>query len=174
MQELEQALEETRALHQKVLGQPAPDLAPQAYLPFPPGVDPIRTALAEVAQLKELWERARLMPRPASWIPPADVLTTGGELVVRLEIPGISREDVKVLFVGNECIVRGERKAPAYSGDPRPLAIERPWGPFERRFPLPAGARAAGTKARMASGLLELRIPLEQLEPEREQKIDVE
>ena len=56
----------------------------------------------------------------------------------------------------------------------RPVAIERPWGAFERRFLLPAGGRASEMKARISGGVLELRIPLERSGIEREQKIDVE
>lgn len=173
MQALDQALEEVKSLHLKVVGQPAPDLEPRSYAPFPPNVDPIQCALSDVRALKELWERSNVAPRTA-WMPPADVHATDAELVVHVEIPGISREDVKVLLVGGECVVRGERKPPAHAGKMRPLALERPWGAFERRFLLPAGSRADEMRARISLGLLELRIPLERLDDEREQKIEVD
>ena len=173
MQTLEQALGDVKALHEKVFGAPAPNLTNLPDLAFPPGVDPIRLALDEVRALKEMWQRASQMPRVPSWTPPADCYATDGEFLVHLEIPGVSREDVKVLLMGAECVVRGERKPP-HAGELRALSIERPWGTFERRFLLPAGSRASEMKARMTSGLLELRIPLERADVEREQKIEVD
>lgn len=174
MQALEQALEDVKALHAEVVGKPAPDLAPDAFIPFPPGVDPVRGALAGVTALRELWERLKLAPRTAAWMPLADVHATDAELVLRLEIPGVSREDVKVLTTRGECIVRGERKPPSLSPSARPVALERAWGPFERRFLLPVGARTDEMKARIGSGLLELRIPLERGAHEREQEIETD
>jgi len=173
MQALEQALDEVKALHERILGRPAPDPATLPAVPFPPGVDPIRFALAEVRHLSELWKHVERMPQPAAWIPPADCFATDQDWVVRIELPGVSREDVKVLLVGGEIVVRGERKPP-HLGSQRPIAIERPWGPFERRFPLPIGSRANELVAKLAAGLLELRIPLERLDEEREQKIEVD
>jgi HSP20 family protein len=98
---------------------------------------------------------------------------TENEFVVRLEIPGVSREDLKVFVVGGECVVRGERKPPQCAGTMRPVSLERPWGPFERRFVLPVGSRIDEMKARALEGVLEIRIPVEGIDVPKEQKIDV-
>ncbi len=172
MHELEQALEDVKTLHEKVFGYPASPRSYQSRVPFPPGADPIRDALEGVRSLKEAWQHASQMPRPTSWTPPADCHAADAEFLVCMELPGVSREDVKVFLIGAECVVRGERKPP-HAGDLRPVSLERPWGPFERRFLLPAGSRATEMKARLSSGLLELRIPLERGRAEREQKIEV-
>ncbi len=173
MKELEQALEDVKVLHKKVLGRSAPDLAQQSFFPFPFGVDPLQHALFEAQQLQQTFEHMTLAPPVSAWTPAADVLVTKDEFIVQLEVPGISREDLKVFVIGGECIVRGERKQPQPIGEIRPLAIERPWGKFERRFVVPAGARAAEMKARVAEGMLELRIPIEGVDVPKEQEIVV-
>lgn len=173
MQELKQAFEEVKGLHQKVLDRPAPDLGPQSFIPFPPGVDPLDHALLEVQQLKEMAEKVAFAPRPGAWVPMTDSFVTKDEFIVRLEAPGVSREDLKVFVVGGECVVRGERKPPHCVGATRPMALERPWGPFERRFVVPVGSRIKEMKARLVEGLLEIRIPTEVLEAPKEQKVEV-
>jgi len=173
MQELKQALETVKGRHQQMLGQPAPDLGPQSFIPFPPGVDPLGHALLEVRQLEEMAEKVAFAPRLGAWMPPTDSFVTEDEFIVRLEMPGVSREDVKVFVVGGECVVRGERKPPHCAGTMRPMVLERPWGPFERRFVVPVGSRINEMKARLAEGLLEIRIPMEAIEVPKEQKVEV-
>ncbi len=173
MQELKQTLDEVKGLHERVLGCPAPELGPHSFIPFPPGVDPVEHARAEALHVKELGERVKFAPKPDAWSPLADSFVTEKAFVVRLEIAGVSREDVKVHIVGSECVVRGERKAPQCIGEMRPMALERPWGSFERRFILPAGSRVDEMSARCVDGLLELEIPKNPVELPKEQKIEV-
>jgi HSP20 family protein len=173
MQELKQALEEMKGLYQTVLGRPAPELGQPSFLPFPAGVDPVQLALLEVQRLKQVAKQVAFAPRPGAWVPLADSFVTDKEFVVRLEIPGVSREDLKIFVVGGECVIRGERKPPQCAGAMRPIALERPWGPFERRFVLPVGSRIDEVKARALEGVLEVRIPVEGIDVPKEQKIDV-
>ena len=85
----------------------------------------------------------------------------------------MSREDLKVLVASGECIVRGERKLPANTAGVRPLSIERPWGPFERRFVLPVGSKPESVIARYLEGVLELRVPTNRGGILQETKVDV-
>jgi HSP20 family molecular chaperone IbpA len=55
-------------------------------------------------------------------------------------------------------VVKGKRRLPDKESEWRPLTIERLWGSFERRFMLPAGARADKITARYAEGVLELKL----------------
>jgi len=106
-------------------------------------------------------------------MPPADSFVTEDEFVVQLELPGVSREDLKVFVVAGECIVRGERKPPRCVGAMRPMTLERPFGNFERRFVLPVGSRVDDMKARVSEGLLELRIPVEGMDSPKEQTVEI-
>ena len=173
MQELEKALEDMRALHQKVLGRPVPDLGPSSLIPFPPGVDPIRHVLSEVEYLKKIVEQVSAMPTAVAWVPPADSFVMKDEFLVRLEVPGVPKEKIKVFVVDGECVVRGERKPLESKDDLRPLMLERPWGPFERRFALPQGSQIDALEARALDGVLELRIPLKEQHVPKKQKVEV-
>jgi HSP20 family molecular chaperone IbpA len=55
----------------------------------------------------------------------------------------------------------------------RPMLVERPWGPFERRFVLPTGSRVGEMKARYVNGVLEIAIPVDPVELPKEQKIEI-
>ena len=89
-------------------------------------------------------------------------------------LASVSREDLKVFVLGGECIVRGERKPPHQVGAARPIALERPFGPFERRFVIPVGSRVDELKARVTGGLLEIRIPMEGVDVPKEQKVELD
>lgn len=173
MQELNQALNEVKELYQRFLGRPAPDLEPGSFAAFAPGAEPIAHAVHEVQCLKRLSEQVALAPRPVSWIPLADCFAAKDEIVIRLEVPGVDRKDLKVYVAGGECLVRGERKPPAWVREMRPLAVEHSWGPFERRFPLPEGASAEKTVARCEDGVLELRVPVDAREGNKEKRVEV-
>lgn len=174
MQELKHAMEEVKRLHHQILGHPAPEFGPHDQVPLPAGVDPLDHALREVQHLKEFAAHAAFAPLASAWIPPADCFATEDEFIVHVELPGVSREDLKVFVLGGECVVRGDRKPPQHLNKARPLSLERPWGPFERRFVIPAGSLTNEMKARITGGLLELRIPLETIDRPKEQKIEVE
>lgn len=169
MQALAQTLEELKDLHQKVFGRAAPEMGPHSLLPFPPGVDPIEHARTEAQHVARLFEQLAFVPKPDAWSPPADSFVSENAVVVHIEIPGISREDVKVHVVGHECIVRGSRKPPQCAEGMRPMALERPWGSFERRFMLPTGSRSGEISARCIDGVLELNIPVDSVSLPEEQ-----
>ena len=171
--QVSQTLSEVKDLYRKVTGKPAPEIAPSSYVPFPPGVDPRKHAVAEVQQIKELAEWMALAPEPAAWAPRADSFLMQDAYVVQVEIPGVSREDLKVFVAGGECVVRGERKPLAGATDRRPLTIERPRGNFERRFVLPAGCDADAVSARYHEGVLELRVPTNGGGVPKETKVEV-
>ena len=164
MTEVASALNEVRSLYAKYLGQPAPEIGPGWYAPFPPGIDPIRYAIQEVGELKR--------HLAVAWVPRADVYGTKDAVVFHVEIPGVGREQVKVLVAEGECIVRGTRATATDQADLRPLGIELPYGAFERRFPLPIHADADKLVARYADGILEVTIPILEVAPPKEMKVE--
>lgn len=174
MQEVNQALNEVKELYRKILGRPAPDLQPGSFVAFPPGVDPRNHALSEVRFLKQISEQMAMAPRPVSWVPLSDCFLSKDTFVVRLEVPGIDRKDLHVFVTGGECLVRGERKRPEWLAEMQPLIVEHSWGPFERRFPLPAGCEGEKVSARCEEGVLEVRVPVKLRETLEETQVDIE
>jgi HSP20 family protein len=173
MTELATTLDEVRDLYTKFLGQPAPEVGPGWYAPFPPGIDPIRYAIQEADELKRYLSQIRAPEVPVLWVPRADVYAKKDALLIRVEIPGVGRDHLKVLVAEGECIVRGARMAPADDREMRPLGLEFPYGTFERRFALPLHANADKLVAKYADGILEVTIPILELVAPKEMKIQI-
>lgn len=169
MSDVNQALEDVKELYVKVLGTPAPPVDTPSFLAFPPGVDPLRHAVEEVELLKQLSHRVQQAP---AWIPRADLFAGKDTYVVRLEIPGVPRDQVKVYLSSSACIVAGERRPP----EPdvlRPLSVELPYGRFERHFPVPVGLKPEQLTARWMEGMLELRLALDAASTPKITPVDV-
>jgi HSP20 family protein len=160
VQAIQQALEEIKALHEQLTQSPAPEIGPQAFLPFPPGVDPVAFAIEEVTQLKhwvENLQAAQLQtPQSVNWVPAASVHADETGIHFAVEIPGVAKDDVTLNVTGGELIVRGERRPPQFGPTSKPVVVEQAWGTFERRFPLPPWGTAETIKARYAHGIVEI------------------
>lgn len=173
MTQIVSALNDVRDLYSKFVGQPAPEIGPGWYAPFPAGIDPVRFAIQEVEELKRLLTVTRAPEVPVAWIPRADVYARRDAVVIRVETPGVEHDQLKVLIAEDECIVRGERALPTDESALRPLGLESPHGTFERRFPLPLHAEPAKLTAKYTDGILEVTIPLLEVSTPKEMKIEI-
>jgi HSP20 family protein len=88
------------------------------------------------------------------WMPLADIVETDQALVVRIELPGISSEQVVVEIADGALVVRGERPADCDDADTVYHLLERAHGAFARRFPLPEDTDGEAIKAVLREGLL--------------------
>jgi HSP20 family protein len=159
MQPIDQALHEVRSLHEQVTRSPAPEIAPPAFLPFPPGIDPVACALDEVSRLKRLVEQSHTTAAPAArWMPRANVYAGESGMTFVVELPGVDKDALELTVSGGELLVRGHRTPSASAGALQPLVMEQPWGAFERRFPLPTWCSPESIEARCSGGLLEIRV----------------
>jgi HSP20 family protein len=93
------------------------------------------------------------------WTPLADVLETAQALVVLVELPGVSAEQVVVEIAEGDLVVRGERPYACEEQEPAYHVMERAHGAFARRFPLPAGVDGAAVSAGLRDGLLTITLP---------------
>ena len=93
------------------------------------------------------------------WTPPADVHEEAGRLVVRVELPGMRREDVDLTVDEGTLVLRGERSMEAGHRPEDYHRLERSYGPFLRSFRLPLGIDSAAVKAEMHDGILVVTIP---------------
>lgn len=70
------------------------------------------------------------------FMPAADVFTRGSDMVIRMDLPGIKVEDVKVSVIDGQLVVKGERRQKSEVKDDDYYRMEASYGAFERRFPL--------------------------------------
>lgn len=93
------------------------------------------------------------------WKPPTDVYETEDELIVRIEVGGISEKDMKAVWDGNSLVVSGNRKEQKASGTRVYHKIEITTGPFERRIAIPPRITLDRESLRVVyvDGILEIR-----------------
>ncbi len=91
------------------------------------------------------------------FLPPADIEETKDGFVVRLDLPGVTQQDVKVSLLGDTLTVRGERTLERK--DKTLHRVERQHGTFERTFTLAVPVRPDQVKATFRDGVLEIQIP---------------
>ena len=73
-----------------------------------------------------------------SWIPAVDIYETEGhDLVVKAELPDLTRENIEVTVENNTLTIRGERKLPGDVKEEQFRRVERQYGTFSRSFTLP-------------------------------------
>ena len=100
--------------------------------------------------------------RPAastSLRPRVDIEETDAEFRVRMDLPGVKREDLKVEIENDALLIEAERKSEA-SDDVQVLHRERAsHARFSRRFSLGESVRSDSIKAHLADGILELTLP---------------
>jgi HSP20 family protein len=94
----------------------------------------------------------------ASWAPPIEVEERDGQLYVRTELPGLTKDDVRVEVTENLLTIEGERKAESEKKDQGYYRSERSYGFFSRSVALPDGAKADTAKATFKDGVLSITI----------------
>jgi HSP20 family protein len=103
------------------------------------------------------------VPRATTFLAPADVTVSEGDLVLTLDLPGLTADDLSIELVDGVLTVRGERKRPELAEGTSWLHAERAFGAFERRIAVPKGVDPQAIMASMDNGVLSLIVP----KPER-------
>jgi HSP20 family protein len=103
-----------------------------------------------------VWRNADVMPRMRM-----DVSETEKEYLVKAEIPGVQKEDIKVAINGNQVSLSAEIKdeQPAETGKGGALRSERYYGNLQRSFTLPQEVDDDQAQARYENGVLHLTLP---------------
>jgi HSP20 family molecular chaperone IbpA len=93
------------------------------------------------------------------FIPTADVFARNGDLIVRMDLPGMDLNDIHVKVEAGELAVTGERKLDKEVKEAGYYRKETSYGFFERHVTLPKGVKESEIKAEYDSGVLEISIP---------------
>jgi HSP20 family protein len=107
------------------------------------------------------------------WSPMADVCETADQLIIKLELAGVKRDNLGISLDGGRLVVRGTRPESAPSGIVTYHQMEINYGYFERVFHLRSGVRQEDVGASFDDGFLT--ITIEKNPPrETQQKVDIE
>ncbi len=93
------------------------------------------------------------------FLPPADVVEREKEYLVRIDLPDVRKEDVKVLFDGGVLTIKGERKLEKEVKGEKVHRTERLYGTFERSFALPEDVDEKAIRAEVKEGVLIVTLP---------------
>jgi len=102
----------------------------------------------------------RGVPFAALWEPQVDVVQGEGRLVVRADLPGLSKDDVRVELTDEGLVLEGERRSEIEEEREGTYRSERSYGSFRRAIPLPEGFDASGAEAHFENGVLEITLPM--------------
>lgn len=96
---------------------------------------------------------------PTMWSPQIEVFEREGELCVRADLPGMTKDDIHVDIADNALVIRGERKSEREEEEEGYYRTERSYGSFYRSIPLPEGVDAESADANFRNGVLEITMP---------------
>jgi HSP20 family protein len=89
-----------------------------------------------------------------NFIPPVDIYEDVNRLVLKLEVPGISQEDLQIDLENQTLTVKGERKFVNDEKEENFHRIERRYGSFVRSFTLPSTVEPESAQASYENGVL--------------------
>ena len=109
-----------------------------------------------------------------TWVPPVDIYQNGDhEVVLKAELPDMTREDIDITVDNGTLTIRGEKKFSSEVKEEAFRRIERRYGTFSRSFSLPQTVDTAKVGAEYKNGVLTVRLPLREEAKPRQIKVDV-
>jgi HSP20 family protein len=112
-------------------------------------------------------------PELAVWAPEIEVFDREGEFVVRADLPGLKKEDVRVEVTENALILEGERRKEHEERREGFYRSERSYGRFSRAVPLPEGVDTEKVEAEFKDGVLEVRLPAPRRQQQQRRQIEI-
>ena len=105
------------------------------------------------------------------WNPAVDIVENNDKYIVKAELPGLCKEDVKITLENNLLTIRGEKKNEDEKKEGNYHRVERSYGSFERSFSVPGSIRSNDIDAQYNDGILTVTLP--KAEEAKQKRIDV-
>ncbi len=120
--------------------------------------------------VEDFWRRPfPTLLRPERWWPAetgmtmrmlaVDVYEEKDDVILKAEIPGLSKEDISVQVTDSTLMIKGEKKREEEVKEDDYYRCERFFGSFTRAVALPCDVKADQVKASFKNGVLEVRMP---------------
>ena len=140
--------------------------------------DPFRDLISIQDRMNKLFEQTLSRSRDeegiaaTTWTPAVDIYETPETIVMKAELPGLTRDDLDIQIRENTLTLRGERRFAKDVQEENYLRIERAYGSFQRSFTLPTTIQQENVRAVFKDGVLELTLP--KAESAKPKKIAIE
>lgn len=129
---------------------------------MPKTVGPFLEVARIQSEINRLFENLLDLNNPAAetgWSPNVDILETGETLVVKIELPGVEREDLGLSVNSGNLLIEGEKREPDVRHGARMVQVEQSFGRFRRSIHLGVPVNTRLAEAELADGLLKVRFP---------------
>jgi HSP20 family protein len=107
-----------------------------------------------------------------TWTPRTDFVENENEFQIHLDLPGMSKSDIKVNFQDGRLTISGERKREARDERDDFIRRERYHGTFYRTFTLPEAVKEDKIKANFKDGVLHVVVPKSEVSKPKEVKVE--
>lgn len=94
-----------------------------------------------------------------TWLPLTDIYEDNDNFKLKIDLPGVEKDDVKITFANNQISISGERKQHSESENHKYHRVERSYGKFYRSFDLPKEIEQDKISAEFKNGQLTIIIP---------------
>jgi HSP20 family protein len=170
------------------------EVAPRTAAPMKPSISPFASMRRFAEDMDHLFESFGIPSRfhwprfltrghepfrrepgfvPGEWSPKIDVLEREGHLVIRADLPGMSKDDVKVEIHENALTIHGERKSEKKDEREGYCYSECSYGSFYRAIPLPEGTDTSKAAADFRNGVLEVTVPVAARQESKTRRLEV-
>ena len=108
-----------------------------------------------------------------AWLPDIEIFEKKGNLVVRADVPGMTKDDITVTIADETLTIEGERKLDETSKSEGYYRSERAYGQFHRCLGLPEGVDADKATASFKDGVLEVTMPAPAPKEKHGRRLDI-
>ena len=160
------------------------DRKQSTLVPTRSGGDPFSLLRQMTSELDRVFDDWPSLRRPffgrattsesSAWSPKVDVFERDNRLVMKLDLPGMKKEDVSVEVTDGHLALSGERRRETDEKKDDFFRSEREYGSFYRAIPLPDGVKLEDVKATFADGVLEVSVPLPARPETNVRKVQIE
>ncbi len=108
---------------------------------------------------EDFFRRPAQVGNGGTWAPVMDVSESDDKITVKMDLPGVTKEDVNIQIVGDTLQVKGEKKQEKEITEENYHGIERTYGSFFRSVELPTRVMAEKITAKFKDGVLTIELP---------------
>jgi HSP20 family protein len=120
------------------------------------------------------WPAMPRMMEEVEASPSVDIYEEGDNIILKSEMPGMTKEDIEVNLTDDTITLSGEKKKEEKIEKKDYYRLERSFGSFKRSFALPSEVQSDKAKASFKDGVLKITIPKSEAAKKKEKKIKIE